>query len=166
MPTIPRLAALLVLVSAPALAQVPVPARTPEQTPAPARTTAGGGPAAQGAWARATAPHQDVGAAYFTLTSPAADRLVSVTSPDADMAMLHSESVQGGVMRMRAQPDGIAVAPGAPARLAPGGEHVMLTGLHHPLVAGQSITLHLGFRSGAALDLAVPVRPLGASGPG
>ena len=176
MPTALRLAATLVLASTPAWAQAGPTAQRPTApgptAPGPTvqRPTAPGptvqAPTVQGAWARATAPHQSVGAAYLTLTSPVADRLVSVTSPDAAMAMLHSESVEGGVMRMREQPDGIALAPGTPTRLAPGGEHVMLMGLHHPLVAGQHVTLHLAFRSGAALDVAVPVRPLGAGGPG
>ena len=152
MPTFLRLALVLALGVSPAWAQT--------------RPAASGGFTVQQPWARATAPHQTVGAVYFTLTSPRPDQLVSLSSPDADMAMLHSESMEGGVMRMREQPDGIAVAAGVPVRLAPGGEHVMLMGLHHPLVAGQSVVLHLAFRSGATVAVTVPVRPLGAPGPG
>src|SRR5882762_10027218 len=53
------------------------------------------------AWARATPGKAENGAAYVTILSPTADRLVSVSSPAAKKAGLHSMTMDGGVMKMR-----------------------------------------------------------------
>ncbi|HEX3414936.1 MAG TPA: copper chaperone PCu(A)C, partial [Stellaceae bacterium] len=53
------------------------------------------------AWAGATPGKAENGAAYVTITSPAADRLVSASTPVAKKAELHTMSMQGMVMKMR-----------------------------------------------------------------
>ncbi len=116
-------------------------------------------------WARATAPQQKVGAAYVTLTSPADDRLMSASSPVAGRAEVHEMTMEGNVMRMREQTDGIALPAGKAVTLAPGGYHIMLTDLHKPLVAGQVIALQLRFQHAPPMDLEVKVAPIGAQGP-
>ena len=116
-------------------------------------------------WARATAPRQDVGAAYMTLTSPVEDRLLGASSPVAGRVEVHEMTMDGGVMRMREMGAGLPLPAGTAVVLAPGGLHVMLVDLKQPLVAGQSVALRLRFRDAPPLDLQVPVAPVGARGP-
>ena len=124
-----------------------------------------------GAWVRATAPHQEEAAAYMTLTSREADRLTSVASAQAGMAMLHTTShdhgASGGdadVMRMR-EADGVDLPAGQAVALSPGGTHVMLGGLRAPLRAGQVVTLTLGFAHAPLVEVQAGVLPIGARGP-
>ena len=55
-------------------------------------------------WARAPAPGQKTASAYAELTSPSDAALVSASSPAAERVELHSMTMDGGVMRMRAVP--------------------------------------------------------------
>ena len=116
-------------------------------------------------WARATAPQQKVGGAYVTLTSPVDDRLIGASSSVAGRTEVHEMTMNGGVMRMREQKDGIALPAGKPVALAPGGYHIMLMDLQTPLVAGQTITVQLRFQHAPPMDLDVKVAPIGAQGP-
>lgn len=116
-------------------------------------------------WARATAPQQKVGGAYVTLTSPVDDRLMGASSPAAGRAEVHEMTMDGQVMRMREQKDGVALPAGKPVALAPGGYHIMLMDLYKPLVAGQTITVQLRFQHAPPMDLDVKVAPIGAQGP-
>jgi periplasmic copper chaperone A len=117
------------------------------------------------AWARATPPHAATGAAYLTLTSPAADTLVGVSSPVAAEAELHSMTMEGNVMHMRPVEGGLDLPAGKPVTLAPGGTHVMLMGLRAPLKQGQGVMLHLTFRNAPPEDVTARVEALGAKGP-
>ena len=117
-------------------------------------------------WVRATAPQQKVGGAYVTLTSPADDRLVGVSSPVAGRAEVHQMTMDGGVMRMREQKDGIALPAGKTVALAPGGYHIMLMDLNKPLVAGQVISVQLRFQHAPPMSLEMKVAPVGAQAPG
>lgn len=117
-----------------------------------------------GAWARATAPGQDTGVVYLTITSRAADRLVALSSPEAGMAMLHATTQAGGMSGM-ADVDGVDVPAGEMVRLAPHGMHVMLMDLKHGLVAGGQIGLDLTFAKAGVVHVRVPVQPIGAAGP-
>ncbi len=119
---------------------------------------------ATGAWVRATAPHQDEAAAYMTLTSPSADRLTAVATPQAGMAMLHTTAHDADVMRMR-DADGLDLPAGRPVVLAPGGTHVMLGDLPAPLKAGQTVVLSLTFAHAPPLEVRAAVLPIGARGP-
>ncbi len=124
-----------------------------------------------GAWVRATAPHQGEAAAYMTLTSREADRLISIASAQAGMAMLHTTSHDHGtggsdadVMRMR-EADGLDLPAGQAVVLSPGGTHVMLGGLRAPLRTGQVVALTLGFAHAPPVVVQVDVLPIGARGP-
>ncbi len=117
-----------------------------------------------GAWARATAPGQTIGAAYMSLTSVRGDTLAGASSPDADMAMLHKTSRHGGMSGME-DVDELDLPPGQTVTLAPNGLHVMLMGLKHPLVAGQTVRIDLTFKEAGIQHVSVPVQPLRASGP-
>ena len=93
-------------------------------------------------WARATVPGQKVGGVYMEIVSPRDARLVGVASPAAGTAEVHSMTMDGGTMRMRAV-EALDLPAGTPVRLAPGGYHVMLFDLKKPLVAGQKVPLTL-----------------------
>lgn len=118
------------------------------------------------AWARETAPGQTSGAAYFTIVNSGSegDRLVSVTTPAASMAMLHGSRNSNGVMAMRMMAD-LPVPATATVTLAPLGTHVMLTGLSAPLHAGNSLPLTLRFARAGARQVGAAVLPATASGP-
>ena len=116
-------------------------------------------------WARATAPQQQVGAAYVTLTSPAGDRLVGASSPLAARVEVHEMRMDGPVMQMRELPDGLPLLPGQAVTLKPGGYHMMLVNLARPLRAGESIPVQLRFQNAPPLDLQFQVGSPGARGP-
>jgi periplasmic copper chaperone A len=116
------------------------------------------------AWARATPAKAENGVAYLTIRSPTADRLVSVSSPVAKKAELHTMSMEGMVMKMRPLA-GLDIAAGQPVTLKPGGEHIMLLGLNGPLRDGQSFPLTLTFEKAGAREVTVAVEKATASGP-
>jgi copper(I)-binding protein len=93
-------------------------------------------------WARATLPGQRVGGVYMEIISPRDARLAGVSSPMAGTAEVHSMTMDGGTMRMRAV-DTLDLPAGKPVKLAPGGYHVMLFDLKRPLVAGQKVPITL-----------------------
>jgi copper(I)-binding protein len=115
--------------------------------------------------ARPTPPGARTGGVYFTLHNAGtqADRLVRVASPAADTAELHSMTMDGNVMRMRAV-TGIDVPAGARVALGSGGYHVMLIGLHQPLTAGGSVPLTLTFERAGSIDVEADVEAAGAAG--
>jgi copper(I)-binding protein len=117
------------------------------------------------AWAGATPGQVENGAAYVTITSPSADRLVSASTPAAKKAELHTMSMQGMVMKMRPV-SGVDIPPGQAVTLKPGGEHIMLMGLNQPLREGQSFPLTLNFEKAGPRTVTVTVEKAGAKGPG
>jgi len=123
-----------------------------------------GGPAVENAWARATPGKSAIGAAYLTIRSMTADRLVAASTPVAKKAELHTMSMSGMVMKMRPIA-GIDIPAGKPVTLAPGGTHIMLMGLAKPLEAGQSFPLTLTFEKAGTQTVNVAVEKVGATGP-
>jgi len=117
------------------------------------------------AWARATPGKAENGAAYLTILSPTTDRLVSVSSPVAKKAELHTMSMAGMVMQMRPLA-GLGIPAGRPVTLKPGGEHIMLLGLDRPLQEGESFPLTLNFERAGPLSVTAVVQKLSATGPG
>jgi periplasmic copper chaperone A len=116
------------------------------------------------AWARATPAKAESGVAYLTIQSPTPDRLVSVSSPMAKKAELHTMEMSGMVMKMRPLAS-LDIPAGQPVTLKPGGDHVMLTGLNSPLREGQSFPLTLTFEKAGTREVTVAVEKPGASGP-
>jgi len=117
------------------------------------------------AWARATAGKADTGVAYVAIQSPTADRLVSLSTPVAKKAELHTMSMQGMVMKMRPLP-GLDIPARQPVTLKPGGDHIMLMGLNQPLRAGQTFPLTLDFEKAGSRTVTVTVEKAGATAPG
>jgi copper(I)-binding protein len=113
------------------------------------------------AWVRAT-PGAEVAAAYLTLRNGGAQpiTIVGVRSPLAGMAMIHETKLVGTQSTMRAH-EQLRLAPGETVRLAPGGLHVMLHMLAHPLKAGDEVPLVLLLEDGGTLEVTARVRPLG-----
>lgn len=117
------------------------------------------------AWSRATPARN--GVAYMTVFNHGQepDRLIAVESPIAKKVELHSHSMTDGVMRMR-RIQAVEVHPGEPALLAPGGNHVMLMGLHAKLTEGQSFPVTLVFEKAGNVTVNVQVGKAGAMGHG
>jgi periplasmic copper chaperone A len=116
------------------------------------------------AWARATPGGATTGAAYLTIVSPVADRLVGASSPVAKSAQLHTMTMQGNIMKMRPVA-GIDLPAGKAVTLKPGGLHIMLTGLTAPIKDGQNFPLTLTFKNAGSKEVTVKVAKVGAMGP-
>ena len=131
------------------------PARAPATATPPALTV-------QSAWIRAT-PGVDVAAAYLTMRNggTAAIVITGVRSPVAGAAMIHATRIENGQSSMRPL-QRLRVAPGETVRLAPGGMHVMLHMLAHPLTPGEKVPLLLLLEGGGMVSVTAPVRPLTA----
>ncbi len=118
---------------------------------------------AAGAWIRQPAPGTDVAAVYLSIQNVGtkAVKLTGVESSAAAMAMLHETQESGGQSRMRPL-SAVSLAPGAAVAFSPGGKHIMLHGLTHPLQVGERVPLVLQFTGGIRLHVTAVVRPLGA----
>lgn len=125
-----------------------------------------GGPRVDHAWAHATPGKMRIGAVYFTVESPTADRLVGVATPVAGKAELHAAMDGNGMMRMHEVKGGVALPAGGKIELKPGGMHVMLMDLKHPLKAGDSFPLTVTFEKAGAREVMVDVEKMGAMAPG
>lgn len=136
-----------------ALASAPLPA----QPGAPAGTLT-----VTDAWVRAI-PGAAVAAAYMRLhnggTRPV--RVTGVRSALAGHAMIHETRLENGVSTMRPH-EPLVIAPGASVELRPGGLHVMLHDLAHPLAVEEQVPLELLLEGGGRVAVSARVRPLSA----
>jgi copper(I)-binding protein len=107
---------------------------------------------------RPTPPVASVGVVYFSITNAGrkADRLLAVSSPVARQAEIHETRTVQGTMQMRPV-ESIECPPGVTVKIEPGGLHVMLLGLTHPLVAGTEFPLTLRFRDAGSMTVQVVV---------
>jgi len=119
----------------------------------------------KGAWIRTPPAGAPTAAGYATIVNHeiASDRLTGAYTSAAASAGLHEMEKQGGVMRMREIKGGLAIGASATVKLEPGGRHLMLAGLKHPLKAGQHVRVVLQFqRAGdVAADFVVKDQPAG-----
>jgi periplasmic copper chaperone A len=115
---------------------------------------------AQDAWVRLT-PGSEVAAVYLSLhnTGPRPIIVIGVQSPIASESMMHETSLVNGQSQMRMR-DRIVVAPGQTVRFAPGGLHIMLSGLKQLAPARQTVPLVLLLADGGRISLAAVVKPL------
>lgn len=115
-------------------------------------------------FARATPPGAQSGGVYATIENrgTSKDRLVRVASPAAASVELHSMTMDGNVMRMRAVPS-LDIPAGASVKLG-GDYHVMLVDLARPLAVGDKVPLTLTFEKAGAIDVTADVEtaPVGA----
>ena len=99
-------------------------------------------------WSRPTPPGAPTAAGYLTVTNTGRtpDTLLGGSSPEAASLELHESSMAGGVMRMRALPGGVTIAPGQTVKLEPGGYHFMFFGPKKPFAIGDHIPATLRFK--------------------
>ena len=135
--------------------------------PVTAQDTKAGTLTIRGLWTRQTAPGQSVGGGFMTITNAGGrdDRLLGGTSPAAERVEVHTMSLQGGVMRMRPLPDGLAIPANGSVSLAPGGYHIMLIGLKRPLALGGRVPLTLRFRRAGKVKVTLVVQSVAYQGP-
>lgn len=119
-------------------------------------------------WTRATSARALVGAGYLVIRNAGGfpDRLLSIATPVADTAELHSMRFTNGVMRMRPIVGGVVVPAHGEARLAPGGDHVMFVGLKRPFVAGSVVPATLRFARAGTIAVRFKVERAGADNGG
>jgi len=89
-------------------------------------------------WVRGTVAQQRTSGLFARITSASGGRLVSVSSPVANVVEIHEMAMEGNVMRMRAV-DGIDLPAGKAVDLKPGGYHVMLIDLKRQLKPGETV---------------------------
>ena len=107
-------------------------------------------------WSRPAAAGSN-GAGFMTLTNTGATPVtfVSVNSPGSAGAMTHRTQAVGGVYSMAPAPN-LVIKAGETVTFAPGGYHVMFTGLKAPLAPGGKLPATLTFKRGAA-KIVLPV---------
>ena len=117
-----------------------------------------------GAWIRQPPPGSDVAAVYLSLENAGSEtvKLIGVESSVAVMAMMHQTVQSGGQSQMRMLAS-LSLAPGEAVAFSPGGRHIMLQGLTHPLQIGERVPLTLLFDGGIKLHVLALVRPLSAT---
>ncbi|HGG60646.1 MAG TPA: copper chaperone PCu(A)C [Gammaproteobacteria bacterium] len=118
--------------------------------------------AVENAYARATPPDARVGAAFLTLKNAGGrgHALVAAASDVAATVELHEHVHKDGMMQMRQVPR-IDIPAGGETRLQPGGYHIMLIDLKHPLAPGERASLTLTFEDGSKKQVVAPVRDIG-----
>jgi copper(I)-binding protein len=95
-------------------------------------------------WVRGTVPGQTATGAFMELTSKADATLVGASSPVASVVEVHEMKIDNGVMKMRPLPR-LELPAGKAVALKPGGYHIMLMDLKHPLAKGEHVPLTLKF---------------------
>lgn len=110
-------------------------------------------------YVRAPGPGMDATAAYLTMRNTGATEqaLVRAATPGVRAVELHGVFEENGLMSMRPVTT-VPIAAGATVKLEPGGLHVMLLGVDHPLAAGDTVPLTLTFGDGTTLEFPAPVR--------
>jgi copper(I)-binding protein len=110
-----------------------------------------------GAVCRPTPVGRQMTGCYLTLTAATANRLVSVTSPAANLVQIHESRIESGMMMMNELKEGLPLPAGETVALAPGGNHLMLLGVEEPLVAGDTVALTLTFESSSPVEVTATV---------
>jgi hypothetical protein len=119
-------------------------------------------------WTRATPKGAQVAGGYFKIinTGTTPDRLTGGSSEVAKGFEIHEMSMDGGVMKMRELKDGIAIPPGGTVEFKPGGYHIMMTNLAHPLAKGERVKGTLAFEKAGKVDVEFVVDAMGGSAGG
>ena len=122
-------------------------------------STAGGPLTVKDGWARPAPAGADT-AVYLTVVNGkvAADTLVGVSTTAAQSAAMHQTSTDAsGMTGMQAVPS-VSIAGGATFQFAPGGYHIMLTGLKQALNVGDQVQVVLTFQNAGTVTLNAEVR--------
>ena len=113
-------------------------------------------------WAPASVGTLPTGAGYLMIVnnSQTDDRLLSASSPWAEYVTLHASTSIGRVARMD-ELNTPAIPAQGQLKFAPGGNHLMLTGLYTPLVAGDEVPVQLRLERAGDVTFRLKVLPLG-----
>ncbi len=117
--------------------------------------------------ARPTPPGATSGVVYLTVMNHGAadDTLTSVATSVADAASMHRTVNDSGIMKM--EPVGsLPVKAGGTLSFAPGGLHIMLTGLKRPLKPGDDFPITLNFATAGPVTTTVAVGAIGPAAHG
>lgn len=110
-------------------------------------------------YVRGLPPGQNNTAAFLTLKNTG-KKTIWITAAASDVAAsaeLHQHSMSAtGVMSMSAVAE-ISIPAGQSFTFAPGGYHIMLLGLHHPLRSGDQVQLSLNAGDGTRFNYSLPV---------
>ena len=122
-------------------------------------SVAGGPLTVRDAWVRAAPAGGDT-AAYFTILNGCQtdDTLVGVTTTNARSAGLHQTTTDpSGMTGMQMAPQ-VKVPSCGTVQFAPGGYHVMLTGVSSELKMGDRVVLELSFEHAGVVTVTCDVR--------
>ena len=117
-------------------------------------------------WVRATVPQQKATGMFAAVTAAKGGKVVSASSPVAEVVEIHEMAMDNNVMRMRAVP-ALDLPAGKAVELKPGGFHVMLMGLKQQIKEGDTVpvTLVVEGQDGKreAVEVKAPVRAMATS---
>jgi copper(I)-binding protein len=118
-------------------------------------------------WTRATPGGAKVAGGYLTIENKgsAPDRLVGVSGEVAGKIDVHEMAMENGVMKMRPLDRGLTIDPGKTVKLAPGGYHIMMQDLKHPLKQGDRVQVTLEFEKAGKVPVMLDVAAVGAQAP-
>lgn len=107
------------------------------------------------AFSRATLPNAPVAGGFLTITNTgdADDRLIAASSDAADRTEVHEMAMENDVMKMRELTDGLMIPAGETVSLKPGGYHLMMMDLAHPLVEGETVNITLTFEKAGEIEV-------------
>ena len=109
-------------------------------------------------WTREMPPVSETGAVWFRVVNHgSADQIVSVQSPFAERAELHTHELKDGVAKMRHLPS-VEVPAHGDLVFEPGDRHVMMIGLEEPLMAGESFPMTIRFAQAGEVEVRVRIR--------
>lgn len=103
-------------------------------------------------YARSSNPQS--GAVFMTLENHTDHdcTLLGANSEAAERVELHTHREEDGVMKMMHVPEGFTIPAKGSHVLERGGDHVMLMGLHQPLLDGEVVSVTLDFGPCGTLD--------------
>ncbi len=119
-----------------------------------------GGITVQDAYARVSSKLAKAGAIFMVVENHGCtdDRITGAKTDVAMKTALHTHKIGAdGIAHMMAIEGGVPLPAGGEAVFARGHDHVMLMGLKHPLVDGDTIKLTLMFEKAAPVTVTVPV---------
>ena len=97
-------------------------------------------------------------AAYFSIQnrSDTSQILIGASVDFANKAEIHNHIMVDDMMRMQHQSE-VVIQPGESVHFSPGGLHIMLFGLKHPLREGQSVAISLKTKEGEFISFTANV---------
>lgn len=158
-----RAGAALLLITAPAMPAFASQINAPSMGSDAGTSVTAGTLVIKDAWIRATPGGAKVAGGFMTITNRgnSPDRLIGGALPVAGRVEIHEMAMSDGVMRMRALPQGLEIAPGAHVELKPGSYHVMFMDLKGGLREGETIKGEIVFEKAGRVEILYRIAPIG-----